>query len=63
MDQNIPPHLRGAAVGIFSLLRNEGGCVGTSVAQTIEERREQVHPLRLNEYLDPFNPTLAAYYE
>ena len=28
----IPAHLRGAAVGLFSLLRNEGGSVGTSLA-------------------------------
>ncbi len=31
----IPPHLRGAAVGIASLLRTEGGSVGTSLASTI----------------------------
>ena len=37
----IPPHLRGAAVGLFALLRNEGGSVGTSMAQAIEWRREQ----------------------
>jgi DHA2 family multidrug resistance protein len=59
--QNIPPHLRGAAVGLFSLLRNEGGSVGTSTAQTIQERREQFHLLRINEYLDPFNPALQEY--
>src|SRR5262249_26847652 len=29
-----PPLLRGAAVGLLSLLRNEGGSVGTSLAQT-----------------------------
>ena len=38
-----PQHLRGAAVGLFALLRNEGGSVGTSMAQTIQERREQFH--------------------
>ncbi len=58
-----PKHLRGAAVGLFSLLRNEGGSVGTSLAQTIHERRDQFHTLRLNESLDPFNPTLNAYFE
>ena len=31
-----PAHLRGAAVGLFALLRNEGGSVGTSMAQTLE---------------------------
>ena len=57
----IPKELRGAAVGLLALLRNEGGSVGTSVAQTILERREQFHTLRLNERLDPFNPTVVQY--
>ena len=45
-----PPELRGAAVGLLSLLRNEGGSVGTSMAQTLQERRDQFHTLRLGEY-------------
>lgn len=56
---HIPRNLRGAAVGLLALLRNEGGSVGTSVAQTIQERREQFHVLRLNEWLDPFNPAVS----
>jgi DHA2 family multidrug resistance protein len=52
----IPRELRGAAVGLLALLRNEGGSVGTSVAQIIHERREQFHTLRLNEHLDPLSP-------
>src|SRR6201999_2934982 len=56
--QHIPPQLRGAAVGLLALLRNEGGSVGTSVAQTLHDRREQFHALRLNEHLDPFNPAV-----
>jgi hypothetical protein len=44
-----PLAMRGAAVGLLSLLRNEGGSVGTSMAQTIEERRDQFHVLRLGE--------------
>src|SRR5262249_9821529 len=55
----ISPMLRGAAVGLLALLRNEGGSVGTSVAQTLVERREQFHTLRLNERLDPFNPAVT----
>jgi DHA2 family multidrug resistance protein len=55
----IPRELRGAAVGLLALLRNEGGSVGTSVAQTILERREQFHTLRLNEHLDPLNPAVS----
>jgi DHA2 family multidrug resistance protein len=55
----IPKEMRGAAVGLMALLRNEGGSVGTSVAQTILERREQFHTLRLNEKLDPLNPAVG----
>ena len=52
----LPKEIRGAAVGLLALLRNEGGSVGTSVAQIIQERREQFHTLRLNESLDALNP-------
>ena len=57
----IPRALRGAAVGLLALLRNEGGSVGTSMGQTITERREIFHALRLNENLDPFNPAVNSY--
>src|SRR5215469_763829 len=57
----IPRSLRGAAVGLLALLRNEGGSVGTSLGQTITERREQFHILRLNENLDLLNPTVNSY--
>jgi MFS transporter, DHA2 family, multidrug resistance protein len=57
----IPRSLRGAAVGLLSLLRNEGGSVGTSMGQTITERREQFHVLRLGEHLDNFNPAVNSY--
>jgi DHA2 family multidrug resistance protein len=59
----IPRHLRGAAVGLFALIRNEGGSVGTSVAHTIEVRRAQFHTLRLNENLDGLNPAVTSYIE
>ncbi len=51
----LPKEIRSAAVGLLALLRNEGGSVGTSVAQIIQERREQFHTLRLNESLDLLN--------
>jgi DHA2 family multidrug resistance protein len=57
----IPTELRGAAVGLLALLRNEGGSVGTSVAQTILERRQQFHLLRLNETLTPLNPVTSNF--
>jgi DHA2 family multidrug resistance protein len=59
----IPPRLRGAAVGLLALLRNEGGSVGTSVAQTMVERREQFHVLRLNEKLDALYPAVQQWSE
>ena len=58
-----PPLLRGAAVGLLSLLRNEGGSVGTSMAQTIQERRDQFHTLRLGESLDAFNASVVSFLE
>jgi MFS transporter, DHA2 family, multidrug resistance protein len=56
-----PPLLRGAAVGLLSLLRNEGGSVGTSMAQTMQERRDQFHTLRLGESLDAFNAGVVSF--
>jgi DHA2 family multidrug resistance protein len=57
----IPRSLRGAAIGLMSLLRNEGGSVGTSMGQTISERRDIFHALRLNENLDPLNPAVNSF--
>lgn len=56
-----PKELRGAAVGLLSLLRNEGGSAGTSLGQTFHERRDQFHSLRLGEYLDPFNAAAQSF--
>ena len=57
----IPVELRASAIGLFALLRNEGGSWGTSTIQTIQDRREQFHALRVNEYLDNFNPQVVSY--
>ena len=59
----IPRSLRAAAVGLLALLRNEGGSVGTTMGQTITERREIFHALRLNENLDQFNPAVNSYFD
>ena len=59
----IPTHLRGAAVGMMALLRNEGGSVGTSMAQTIQERREQFHLVRLGDWVNPLNPLVRNFTE
>ena len=55
----IPRELRGAAVGLLALLRNEGGSVGTSLSHTIHARREQFHLSRLGENLDPLNANVS----
>ncbi len=56
----LPKQLRGSAAGLYNLLRNEGGSVGTSVAKTLLERREQFHTLRLGESLDLLNPNVTG---
>jgi DHA2 family multidrug resistance protein len=57
----IPQQMRGAAVGLFALLRNEGGSVGTSVAQTMEERRLQFHLSRMDDTLGQLNPHVTSF--
>ncbi len=57
----IPTPLRGAAVGLVALLRNEGGSVAASMAQTIQERRLQFHASRVDEFLDPLNPHVNTF--
>src|SRR5207342_1437250 len=59
----IPRELRGAAVGLLALLRNEGGSFGTSMSQTIEQRRVQFHLSRLGDYLGPLNPHATSFLE
>ncbi|HWB07823.1 MAG TPA: DHA2 family efflux MFS transporter permease subunit [Pirellulales bacterium] len=58
-----PRHMRAAAVGLFALLRNEGGSFGTSMAHTLQVRRDQFHTWRVGEFLDPFNSTVTSYLE
>jgi len=58
-----PVHLRGAAIGLASLLRNEGGSVGTSLSQTMVERREQFHLSRLTDWLSPLNSHIQSFLE
>ena len=57
----IPQHLRGAAVGLLALLRNEGGSFGTSMVQTFQERRNQFPTARAGEFLAPFNPKASSF--
>ena len=59
----MPMHLRGAAVGLLALLRNEGGSFGVSMVQTTQERREQFHTARAGELLDCLNSEARSFLE
>jgi DHA2 family multidrug resistance protein len=59
----LDPRLRPAAVGVFALLRNEGGSVGTSLATALREVRFQFHLLRLGEWIEPGNPAVRGYHD
>jgi DHA2 family multidrug resistance protein len=48
-------------VGLLSLLRTEGGSAGTSLAQIIQERREQFHLSRLVEGLSMLNTHVRTF--
>ena len=57
-----PTHLRAAAVGMFALLRNEGGSVGMSINKIIEQRREQLHLARVGENLNALNYHVQTFF-
>ncbi len=60
----LPKELRGAAAGIFAVLRNEGGSAGTSMGKTLVQRRLPLHTDRLGEGINPlsspYNDALQA---
>lgn len=56
----LSPQQRLRATGLYNLLRNEGGSVGTSVSNTLLDRRDQFHLSRLTESLTPLDPALTA---
>ena len=51
------------ATGLYNLLRNEGGSVGTSITVTALARREQFPLARLGSHLNPFSaPTMGTWH-
>lgn len=56
-----PKHMRGAAVGLLALLRNEGCSFGVTTVQTLQDRRNQFHTARMGDYLDGFNPAVTSF--
>jgi MFS transporter, DHA2 family, multidrug resistance protein len=59
----IPKPLRGAAVGLLAVLRNEGCSFGVTMVQTLQDRRNQFHTARMGDCLDPFNPKVTSFLE
>ena len=59
----VPAHLRGPGGGSCSAFfaRRGAGHVGTSMASTIQERREQFHLAHLDETLNPMNPYVREF--
>ena len=55
----LPKEWRGAAAGIFSALRNEGGSAGTTLGKVLVTRRLPLHTERLVENLNPTNPVFS----
>jgi DHA2 family multidrug resistance protein len=58
---NLSGERRARATGLYALLRNEGGSVGTSLAATLLARRQQFHSSRLGEHIDPLNENVNEF--
>ena len=56
-----PKHMRGAAVGLLALLRNEGCSFGVTMVQTLQDRRNQFHSARMGDFVDSFNPEVTSF--
>jgi DHA2 family multidrug resistance protein len=59
----LPKEQNNYATGLYNLLRNEGGSVGTSLAVTLLARREQFHALRLGEHINTLNRVTMEYWQ
>jgi DHA2 family multidrug resistance protein len=52
----LPPGKVNEASALINTMRNLGGSLGVSVANTLVQRREQFHQDRLVSHLTPFDP-------
>jgi MFS transporter, DHA2 family, multidrug resistance protein len=50
----------GSATGLFNLMRNLGGSIGTSMVTTMVERGAQAHQAMLVAHVTPFDPNYQA---
>ncbi len=52
----ITPDEAGAASGLFNMLRNLGGAIGTAAIETFFTKREQYHSFVINAHVSPLEP-------
>jgi DHA2 family multidrug resistance protein len=50
----------GAASGLFNMLRNLGGAIGTAAVETFFTKREQYHSFVINAHVSPLQPATQA---
>ena len=48
----------GAASGLFNMMRNLGGAIGTAAVETFFTKREQFHSAIINEHVSLLQPTV-----
>jgi MFS transporter, DHA2 family, multidrug resistance protein len=56
----ITPAEAGAASGLFNMLRNLGGAIGTAAVETFFTKREQYHSFIINEHVSLLEPATRA---
>jgi DHA2 family multidrug resistance protein len=56
----ILPHEAGAASGLFNMLRNLGGAIGTAAIETFFTKREQYHSFIINSHVSLLEPATQS---
>jgi MFS transporter, DHA2 family, multidrug resistance protein len=56
----ITPNEAGAASGLFNMLRNLGGAIGTAAVETFFTKREQYHSFVINAHVSQLQPATQA---
>jgi MFS transporter, DHA2 family, multidrug resistance protein len=56
----ITPDEAGAASGLFNMMRNLGGAIGTAAVETFFTKREQYHSFIINAHVSPLEPATRA---
>ena len=56
----IPPSEAGSASGLFNMLRNLGGAIGTAAIETFFTKREQYHSFIINNHVSLLQPATRS---